>query len=71
MSTKTKTKIKKVEDEDTNLKEGNKEDKDEPDVDHLDVGGLGEVLGHRDEHRDQHQHHCQVHHHCGFLICVT
>ena len=35
-----------------NLEEGDYEDKDEPDVDHLDVGGFGEALGHGDEHRD-------------------
>ena len=28
----------------------------EPDVDHLDIGGLGEVVTHVDEHRRQDKH---------------
>ena len=46
-----------------NFKEGDEEDKDEPDINHLDVGGFGKALRHRDQHCDKHQHDCQVHNH--------
>ena len=52
------------------LKEGDHEHKDQPDINHLDVGGLGKALGDRDEHCDQHQHHREVHDHCGLRIAV-
>ena len=36
---------------------------DEPDVNHLDIGGLREAAGHADEQGRQHQQRCQVHRH--------
>ena len=41
---------------DKNLNEGKQEVEDEPDVDHLDVGRLGQVVRHIDEHGRQHKH---------------
>ena len=35
----------------------------EPDVDHLDIGGWGQRLGHADEEGGQHQQRRQVHCH--------
>ena len=35
--------------------------KDKPDVDHLDIGGWGQRLGHADEEGGQHQQRGQVH----------
>ena len=32
----------------------------QPDVNHLDVGGLRQVLADADEHRGEDQHHCHV-----------
>ena len=61
---KHKHKVKDKE-KDMNLKEGDDQHKDQPDIDHLDVGGLGKALGDRDEHCDQHQHHSEVHDYCG------
>ena len=37
--------------------------KDKPDVDHLDIGGGGQRLGHADEEGGQHQRRGQVHRH--------
>ena len=37
--------------------------KDQPDVDHLDIGGGGQRLGHADEEGGQHQQRGQVHRH--------
>ena len=42
------------------LKEWNHQIENEPNVDHLDVGSLGQVLRDGDEHGCQHQHHRQV-----------
>ena len=42
------------------LNEGNCHGEDEPDVNHLDVGGLGKVVAHSDVHRHQDQHDGQV-----------
>ena len=39
----------------------NKLSKDEPDVNHLDIGGGGQRLGHADEEGSQHQQRGQVH----------
>ena len=47
------------------FKERNGERGDEPDVDHLDVGGLGQAVGHGDEHGGEHQHAGQVDRHHG------
>ena len=33
---------------------------EQPDIDHLDVGGLRQVLADADEHRGEDQHHCHV-----------
>ena len=33
---------------------------EQPDVDHLDVGGLGQVVADVDEHGGQHQHHRHI-----------
>ena len=41
---------------DKNLDEGKKEIEDQPDVDHLDIGGLRQVVGDVDEHGGQHKH---------------
>ena len=41
---------------DENLNERKQEIEDEPDVDHLDVGGLGQVVRDIDEHGGQHEH---------------
>ena len=46
-----------------NLCKRNKLSKDEPDVDHLDIGGGGQRLGHADEEGGQHQQRGQVHRH--------
>ena len=40
--------------------EGLDEVEEQPDVDHLDVSGLGQTLTDTDEHGGQHQHHCHV-----------
>ena len=40
--------------------EGLDEVEEQPDVDHLDVSGLGQTLANTDEHGGQHQHHCHV-----------
>ena len=40
----------------TNLYERNQQVEDEPDVHHLDVGGLGQVVAHIDEHCCEDQH---------------
>ena len=38
---------------------------DEPDINHLDIGGGGKRFGHADEEGGQHQQRGQVHrHHC-------
>ena len=39
-----------------NLNKGDEEVEDEPDIHHLDVRGLGEVVAHVDKHCCQHQH---------------
>ena len=41
---------------DKNLNKRKKKVEDEPDVNHLDVGRLWQVVGHIDEHGGQHQH---------------
>ena len=41
---------------DQNLYEREQEVEDEPDVNHLDVGGLRQVVRHIDEHGGQHKH---------------
>ena len=46
---------------DTHLNEGNQLADDQPDVKHLEVGGVGEDLPHVDDDRCQHQHRRQVH----------
>ena len=46
---------------DTHLNEGNQLADDQPDVKHLEVGGVGEDLPHVDDDRRQHQHRRQVH----------
>ena len=33
---------------------------EQPDVDHLDVGGLGEIVADIDEHRSENQHRCHI-----------
>ena len=48
------------------LKERNSEVKDKPHVNHLDVGGVGQLAGYGDEHRGQDEHHCQVNRDGGF-----
>ena len=40
------------------LNKRNEQVEDEPDIHHLDVGGLGKVVTHIDEHRCQDQHGC-------------
>ena len=48
-----------------NLNKWNQLSEYEPDVDHLDIGGGGQRLGHADEEGGQHQQRGQVHrHHC-------
>ena len=47
--------------EKNDLGEGNHLAKDEPDVNHLDVGGGGQALHLADEDGGHHQHRCQVH----------
>ena len=44
----------------SNLQEGNAEGGDQPNVHHLDVGGLGQAVRHGDEHGGEHQHAGQV-----------
>ena len=44
-----------------NLCKGNKLSKNEPNVNHLDIGGGGQRLGHADEEGGQHQQRGQVH----------
>ena len=46
-----------------NLNKRNQLSEDEPDVDHLDIGGGGQRLGHADEEGGQHQQRGQVHRH--------
>ena len=41
---------------DKNLNEGKQEIEDEPDIDHLDVGRLRQVVRDIDEHGGQHKH---------------
>ena len=41
---------------DKNLNERKQEVEDEPDVNHLDVGRLGQVVRHIDEHGSKHKH---------------
>ena len=41
---------------DQNLNEWKKEVEDEPNVDHLDVGSFGQVVGDVDEHGGQYEH---------------
>ena len=43
------------------FKERYSEVEDQPHINHLDVGGFGKALRHRDQHCDKHQHDCQVH----------
>lgn len=43
----------RVEDDDDKV---DAEADEEPEVNHLDVGGLGQLQGHTDEHGDQHKH---------------
>ena len=43
-----------------NINEGNKKVKQEPDLDHIDVGGDRQACNHRDEHAGQDQHDSQV-----------
>ena len=43
--------------------EGNQLSEYEPDVNHLDIGGGGQRLGHADEEGGQHQQRGQVHRH--------
>ena len=38
------------------LNKGDEEVEDEPDIHHLDVGCLGQVVAHIDEHCCEHQH---------------
>ena len=45
------------------LSKGNQLSEYEPDVDHLDIGGGGQRLGHADEEGGQHQQRGQVHRH--------
>ena len=33
---------------------------EEPDVDHLDIGSLGQIVADVDEHRCQDEHHCNI-----------
>ena len=47
--------------EEDDLSKGNHLAENEPDVDHLDVGGGGQALHLADEDRRHHQHCCQVH----------
>ena len=46
---------------DENLDKGKEEIEDEPDVDHLDIGSLREIVTYVDEHccQDQHYRHIQ------------
>ena len=46
---------------DQNLDERKKKIKDQPNVDHLDVRRLWQVVRDVDEHCGQHQHCCEVH----------
>ena len=39
---------------------------EQPDVDHLDVGGLGEIVADIDEHRSENQHHSDIQRYHGF-----
>ena len=47
------------------LSKGNQLSEDKPDVDHLDIGGGGQRLGHADEEGGQDQQRGQVHRHQG------
>ena len=44
-----------------NYDERKKEIEEEPDINHLHVGGGGEVVAHADEHGRQHQHAGEIH----------
>ena len=50
------------------LQEWDEEVEDEPDVDHLDVGGLGEAVADGDEEGRQDQEGGQVHGHDGLEV---
>ena len=39
---------------------------EQPDVDHLDIGGLGKVVADTDEHRSENQHHRDIQRYHGF-----
>ena len=49
-----------------NLCKGDQLDKYEPNINHLDIGGGWQALGHTDEQCGQHQEGGQVHCHCSF-----
>ena len=49
-----------------NFHERKEQIKDKPDIHHLDVRGLGEVVGHVDNHGGQDQHAGEVHSHHSF-----
>ena len=49
-----------------NFNEWKEQIEDEPDVNHLDIGGFRKVIGHADEHGGEHQHAGEVHCHHGF-----
>ena len=46
--------------------EGLDQVEEQPDVDHLDVGGLGKVVADTDEHCSENQHHCDIQRYHGF-----
>ena len=51
-----------------NIYEGDEKGGQEPELNHLDVGGEGEAGHHRDEHTGQHQHYGQVHSYCRLKV---
>ena len=46
--------------------EGLDQVEEQPDVDHLDVGGLGKVVADTDEHCSENQHHRDIQRYHGF-----
>ena len=44
---------------DQNLNEGKQQIENKPDIDHLDIGSLRQVVGDIDEHGGQYKHRCE------------
>ena len=58
--------VKLLECENSNLKEGDDDAKDEPDIHHPHIRSWGKFLHNADENCCHHQHHSQVHGESGF-----